>query len=78
MGTTSNIASQATAERFIRLPELEQIVGFKRSTIYRKLSEGSFPAPIKCGPNTTVWLASSIDQWMAETISAARLAGGAA
>jgi prophage regulatory protein len=71
MGTTSDIVSQATTERFIRLPELERIVGFKRSTIYRKTGEGTFPAPIKCGPNTTVWLASSIDRWMAETIAAA-------
>jgi len=72
MGTTNNIASHATTERFIRLPELERIVGFKRSTIYRRISQQSFPAPLRCGPNTTVWLASSIDQWMTETIAAYR------
>jgi len=74
MSKTNGIASPTTTERFIRLPELERIVGFKRSTIYRKVAAGTLPAPIKCGPNTTVWLASSIDQWMAETIAAARAA----
>jgi prophage regulatory protein len=65
------IANTPTAERFISLPELERIVGFKRSTIYRRVGK-DFPAPIRTGPNRVAWLASDIDHWMAETIAASR------
>jgi predicted DNA-binding transcriptional regulator AlpA len=35
--------------RFLRLPEVEQRSGLRRSSIYRKVQEGSFPAPIVLG-----------------------------
>lgn len=60
-----------TAERFISLQELERIVGFKRSTIYRRAGK-DFPSPIRTGPGRVAWLASDVDRWMAETIAASR------
>jgi Predicted transcriptional regulator len=60
-----------TADRFISLPELERIVGFKRSTIYRRAGK-DFPAPIRIGPNRVAWLSSDVDRWMAETVAASR------
>lgn len=36
--------------RFLRLPEVERRVGLKRTTIYRKIGEGSFPSPVTLGP----------------------------
>jgi prophage regulatory protein len=72
MGAPLEISTCSPDERFLRLPEVEHIVGLKRSTIYRRAALGTFPAPIKCGANTTAWLASSIQKWMAETISASR------
>lgn len=65
------IENTPTADRFISLPELERIVGFKRSTIYRRAGN-DFPAPIHIGPNRVAWLASDVDRWMAETIAASR------
>lgn len=65
------IENTPTADRFISLPELERIVGFKRSTIYRRAGK-DFPAPIRTGPNRVAWLASDVDRWMAETIAASR------
>lgn len=61
-----------TIDRFICLPELQNIVGFKRSTIYRRIEDKTFPAPIRTGPGRVAWLASDIDRWMAETIVASR------
>jgi prophage regulatory protein len=55
-------------ERFIRLPELEQLVGFKRSTIYRMVAAKRLPAPIRLGPNTVAWRLSSVQRWMADII----------
>lgn len=64
---TSNPAMPA-AERFIRLPELEQLIGFKRSTIYRMVAAKRLPAPIRLGANTVAWQLSSVQRWMADVI----------
>jgi len=65
------IENTPTADRFISLPELERIVGFKRSTIYRRAGK-DFPAPIRTGPNRVAWLASDVDRWMAEIVATSR------
>ena len=65
------IENTPTADRFISLPELERIVGFKRSTIYRRAGK-DFPAPIRTGPNSVAWLASDVDRWMAEIVATSR------
>jgi len=35
--------------RFRRLPEVEDITGLSKSSIYRKVDEGTFPAPVTLG-----------------------------
>ena len=59
-------------ERFMRLPEVESHVGFRRNKIYRMAKVKQFPAPIKLGDRVTVWLRSEISAWMGEQINAAR------
>jgi predicted DNA-binding transcriptional regulator AlpA len=39
--------------RLLRLPDVEARVGLKRSSIYRKIEEGSFPRPILLGAERT-------------------------
>jgi prophage regulatory protein len=58
----------SAAERFIRLPELEQLIGFKRSTIYRMVAAKRLPAPIRLGANTVAWQLSTVQKWMADVI----------
>ena len=36
--------------RILRMPEVCEITGLGKSTIYKKLSEGSFPEPLRLGP----------------------------
>ena len=48
--------SEALNDRFLRLPEVMQTVGLRRTAIYDKITRGEFPAPIKLG-NVSVWLA---------------------
>jgi len=52
------------ADRFIRLPEVEHRVGLKKSAIYTRIREGSFPAPRKLAINCAVWLESAVDAWL--------------
>jgi len=53
-------------DRFMRLPEVVARVGMKRSTIYRRIQAGEFPAPRKLAVNISAWPESAIDAWVAQ------------
>jgi prophage regulatory protein len=50
--------------RVIKLPAVVDQTSLSRTTIYRLISQGTFPAPIKLGPNSSGWLASDINEWI--------------
>jgi prophage regulatory protein len=52
------------AKRFIRLPEVINRTGYRRTSIYEKIAEGTFPAPIKLGPRAVAWVSEEIEEWM--------------
>ena len=52
------------AKRFIRLPEVINRTGYRRTSIYEKIAEGTFPAPIKLGPRAVAWVSEEIESWM--------------
>jgi prophage regulatory protein len=58
--------------KLIRLPEVKQTTGLSKSTIYARMSEGTFPKQIALGPRLVVWVESDIQNWIAEQISATR------
>ena len=62
-------------ERILRLPEVKQITGLGRSTIYARVSAGDFPKPFNISARSVGWSSSSIQQWVASCIAASR--GGA-
>jgi predicted DNA-binding transcriptional regulator AlpA len=43
------------AKRLIRLAEVATMLGIGRSTIYKYIGEGTFPAPIKVGFRSVRW-----------------------
>lgn len=53
-------------ERLIRRPEVESIVGLKRSMIYRLMREGRFPTPVKLSARAVAWRLSEVQAWQAE------------
>lgn len=53
----------ATPRVFARLPTVMQATGLGRSTIYRLVASGSFPAPAHLGPRAVGWRWSDLDQW---------------
>ena len=44
--------------------EIEKLLKISRTTIYRWLKEGKFPAPIHLGANMVRWKTSDIEIWM--------------
>lgn len=60
-----NLAADAGASiRLIRLPEVVNRAGLKRSAIYQRMNEGPFPKSRSLGPRCTVWVESEIDDWL--------------
>jgi prophage regulatory protein len=48
---------------FLRLPEVARETGLGKSTIWTKIAEGKFPAPVRFGGKCTRWVASEIEAW---------------
>lgn len=57
-----------TGERLLRLPEVEDRTGLKKSAIYAGMKAGTFPDCVKLGPRAAAWPLSSIDSWIADCI----------
>ena len=69
---------QSPQKRFIRLPEVVTRTGYGRTTIYRKMEDGSFPRSVKLGgppidPNVfdsraIAWIEDEVEQWIESRI----------
>src|SRR3546814_2087176 len=51
-------------ERIIRLRTVLTRTGLSRSTLYRKIAEGTFPAQLKISVHGTGWHESAIERWI--------------
>jgi prophage regulatory protein len=58
--------------KLLRLPEVKATTGLSKSSIYARISEGTFPKQIPLGPRLVVWVESDIQNWITEQVSAAR------
>ena len=47
-------------ERILRLPEILEITGLSRSTIYSRMNEGAFPQYVRLGGRSVGWKESEI------------------
>ena len=50
--------------KFIRRPQVENLTGLSRSTIYAMISDGSFPKQVKIGRRAVAWREDDIHDWM--------------
>ena len=65
-------------KRLIRLPEVLSRTGYGRTSIYRKMEDGSFPKSIKLGgppldpsvfdSRAVAWIEDDVDQWIESRI----------
>jgi prophage regulatory protein len=51
-------------ESLLRLPEVEAVVGLKKSKLYTLIQEGRFPQPVKLGTRSVRWKASAVYAWI--------------
>ena len=59
-------------DRLLRLPQVKSITGLSKSSIYARISEGTFPKQIPLGPRLVVWVEADIQKWITEQVAAAR------
>jgi prophage regulatory protein len=62
----------AAPDRLLRLPEVESMVGLRKSSIYDAMRRGEFPAAVKLSRRAVCWSESSIRDWIQDRINAAR------
>ena len=62
----------ASGTRILRRRQVEALTGLKRSTIYERMSAGTFPKPIHLGLRSVGWLADEVEGWIAARIAESR------
>ncbi|EFD1107945.1 AlpA family transcriptional regulator [Escherichia coli] len=62
-----------TNQSLIRLPEVLKRTGFGKAWIYRLISEGRFPAPVKIGIRAVAFVESEVDEWILSVIETNRI-----
>ena len=55
-------------DRIIRLDTVRDRTGLSRSTIYRKIAEGTFPPQIRISVNGAGWRESAINCWIDDPV----------
>lgn len=58
--------TEASLPAILRLPEVMHLTGLGRSTIYRLLAAGQFPAPVQLSVRAVGWRRTDVDHWTAE------------
>jgi prophage regulatory protein len=64
--STKHLDPALNAQRLIRLAEVATMLGIGRSTIYKYVIEGTFPAPVKVGFRSVRWKFADVLAWPAK------------
>lgn len=56
--------------RFLRLSQVEELTGFKRSHIYNMMKMGEFPSSVKLGARAVAWDSVAIESWQLQRLTA--------
>lgn len=60
---------QDVQDRFLRLEDVINKTGLKRSTIYNLINKNAFPKSIAITSTSVAWLESEINQWIQEKVN---------
>lgn len=55
-------------DRIVRMNTVLARTGLSKSTIYRKIAEGTFPAQLRISINGAGWRESDINRWVADPV----------
>jgi prophage regulatory protein len=60
---SSSTGSPAAIAPLLRLRKVLEVTGLGRSTVYRMMSERTFPAPVRLGKRAVAWRSGDVEQW---------------
>jgi prophage regulatory protein len=55
--------------KIIRLNEVKALTGLPRSTLYKKISQKTFPVQVPLGHRAVGWLESDVQNWIHQQIT---------
>ena len=61
----AKIVQSQHVDRILRLPEVVEVTGLSRSSIYRLIGIDEFPRQRRLGPRSSGWRMSDVEQWLA-------------
>ena len=56
-------------DRIIRFNTVRARTGLSRSTMYRKIAEGTFPCQVRISIHGAGWRESAVNRWIADPVS---------
>ena len=56
-----------TNDYFLRLPQVLNLIGVSKSTLYRLINKGLFPEQIKLCTRIVVWNGTEVQDWLSVT-----------
>lgn len=59
----------SNSDKIIRLKTVLARTGLSRSTMYRKIAEGTFPSQLKISVHGAGWRESAVNRWIADPVS---------
>lgn len=62
------IANRRNSMRLIKLKEVMAKTSLGHSSIYKFISEGTFPKQVSLGAKSVAWVESEVDDWIMERI----------
>jgi|UniRef100_E6QGL0 prophage regulatory protein len=60
--------NQQIEQRILRLPQVMELVGLRKTAVYQRIKENSFPAPIKLG-SASGWIQRDIEDWINQQVA---------
>lgn len=57
------------SQRFLRLSQVMDRTGLKRSQIYLYMKMGLFPKSVKIGISSVAWLESEVEEWINQKLN---------
>ena len=55
-------------EKLLRLEEVQEMIGFKKSMIYKMMETKNFPKPLKVG-KASRWRESEVQSWISSLVN---------
>ena len=63
-GATDIVASDGSLTGFMRMPQVLALVPVSKSTLWRHVAAGTFPAPVKLFFGVTAWRVDDVRHWI--------------